>query len=146
MSDPKDLEDDEPDVKWPDDGPKRPWWTKGPSGHVRKKPVRELKAGEEVFTIADIEEGLGLMGKHKVKQWAAERGLLREGRYTIAGRSKIKRMNYVERDGLVAILEYFRARQGVGVLLEVEKELGKMGARKERELKKVRGILSEKSE
>jgi hypothetical protein len=114
--------------------------------HRQKKETRGLEGDEEFFAIAEV-EALGFKG---VKSWAQERGLLKEGRYTIAGRHKVKRMNYVDKDGLVEILKFFRARQGVGVLMEVEKELGKMGDLKEKQLKKVRAlreaVLSEKVE
>lgn len=115
---------------------KRAWFSQGPASHRAKKATRELSEGEEAFTIADV-EALGFNG---VKKFAAERGFLKEGRYTIAGRAKVKRMSYVDREGLVEVLKYFRARQGATFLVEVERDLAKLGRAKERELKKVRSL------
>ena len=125
------------DPKWPDDGLKRQWWTKGPAGHVKKKPTRQPAEGEETFTVADV-ESLGFIG---VKKFAADRGFLKEGRYTIPGRSKIKRMNYLDREGLKACILHFRALQGARELGAIEKFLEKVGAGKERELSKLRKLM-----
>jgi hypothetical protein len=125
------------EAKWPDDGQKRQWWTQGPSGHRAKKPTRQAEPGEEWFSVADV-ESLGFIG---VKKFASEAGLLKEGRYTIPGRSKIKRMNYVDREGLRACILHFRAKQGGVELVQIEKFLEKVGQVKERELKKLRKLM-----
>ena len=124
---------------WPDDGQKRQWWTKGPSGHVQKKPVRELAEGEEIFTIAEV-ESMGFIG---VKKFAADNGLLREGRYLVPGRSKIKRMNYVDAAGLRLVIAEFRAAQGKREVDAMESKLAKLGASKERALKRLKEARGE---
>lgn len=120
---------------------KRSIFSQGPASHVKKKPTRDAAEGEEFFTIADIEDGLGLSGRHGVKKWAESQGILREARYTIPGRHKIKRMAYVDREGLVAIVLHFRASQGKAELRQVEDLLEKVGQGKERELRKLRKLM-----
>ena len=100
--------------------------------HRQKKEVRALAEGEDVFTIAEV-ESLGFKG---VKKFALTFGLLKEGRYRIAGRAKIKRMNYVDRAGLVAILEHFRAKQGLVEVVKLEAQLEGWARRREKRLGK----------
>ena len=115
-------------------------FSKGPASHIKKKPTRQPLEGEDTFTVADV-ESLGFIG---VKKFASDQGFLKEGRYTIPGRAKIKRMNYVDREGLVACILHFRALQGQRELRKVEDFLEKVGQGKERELKKLRALLQER--
>ncbi len=115
-----------------EDSAKRKLFSNGFSGHVQKKAVRHLAEGEDIFTVAEV-EGLGFKG---VKQFALDNGLLHEGRYKIAGRAKIKRMNYIDRAGLVLVIEHFRGLQGSKELAGLEASLEKLG--KAKELKKLR--------
>lgn len=120
---------------------KRNVFSRGPPSHVKKKPT--IEAGNtEFYTIADV-ESLGFYG---VLKFAKEHGLVREARYTIPGRHKIKRMGYVDRAGLKLIIAHMRAAQGKLELREIEKFLERVGKGKERELKKLRALFSENSE
>ena len=115
---------------------KRAWHSIGPPSHVKKKPTIEV-GDTEFYTIADV-ESLGFSG---VKKFAVEHGLLREARYTIPGRHKIKRMGYVDRAGLELIIAHMRSKQGQTELGAIERFLEKVGQGKERELKKLRALM-----
>ena len=117
----------------------RQWYTQGFSGHVKKKETFQAAEGTDIFTIAEVES----MGFKGVKKLASERGFLREGRYRIPGRQKIKRMNYVDRAGLIEIIEFFRARQGAAELDAIEKGLERQGEKREKALKRLREARGE---
>jgi len=116
---------------------KRAWFSQGPASHRAKKATREAAEGEEFYTIADVES----LGFHGVLKFAKEHGLLREARYTIPGRHKIKRMGYVDREGLIACITHFRKQQGKTELGLIERFLEKVGQGKARELKKLRKLM-----